>query len=165
MTAVPVTETERNFQDDSDGDRSGRQLLVVGVDGSAPSWDAFAWAAGEARRGNGRIVAVFVTPVIEPEQALGSTAPLGYAASAQATDQMVVELAAEVATWANTLGVDVSFVRGIGDVAHVLTEVAHSQHADQMVVGRSAKMLHRLAGSVSRRLVLNRDCPVIVVVP
>jgi nucleotide-binding universal stress UspA family protein len=43
--------------------------------------------------------------------------------------------------------------------------VAQTEHADLMVVGRSAKMLHRLAGSVSRRLVLNRESPVIVVVP
>jgi nucleotide-binding universal stress UspA family protein len=146
-------------------DHTGRPTLVVGVDGSAPSWDAFAWAAGEARRGNGRIVAVFVTSIIEPEEALGPTAPLGYAAAADARDQITEALADEVARRAETLGVEVSFVRGIGDAAHVLTEVAHSNHADLVVVGRSAKMLHRLAGSVSRRLVLNRDCPVIVVVP
>jgi nucleotide-binding universal stress UspA family protein len=137
----------------------------VGVDGSAPSWDAFAWAAGEARRANGRIVAVFVTSLIEPEEALGSTAPLGYAAAVEARDQLAEELAAEVVRRADMLGVEVSFVRGMGDAVHVLTEVAHSEHADMMVVGRSAKMLHRLAGSVSRRLVLNRQSPVIVVVP
>lgn len=137
----------------------------MGVDGTAPSWDAFAWAAGEARRGNGRIVAVFVTALIEPEEALGSTAPLGYAAAADARDQMAEQLAAEVARRADVLDVEVRFIRGIGDAAHVLTDLAHSEHADLMVVGRSAKILHRLAGSVSRRLVLNRESPVIVVVP
>ena len=124
-----------------------------------------AWAAGEARRGNGRIVAVFVTSLIEPEEALGSTAPLGYAAAADARDQMAEELAAELARRADALDVEVRFVRGRGDAVHVLTEVAQSEHADLMVVGRSAKVLHRLAGSVSRRLVLNRESPVIVVVP
>jgi nucleotide-binding universal stress UspA family protein len=163
MTVMPLIEGKAG--DEPTIDHIGRPTLVVGVDGSAPSWDAFAWAAGEARRGNGRIVAVFVTSIIEPEEALGSTAPLGYAAAADARDQMTEELADEVARRADTLGVEVSFVRGIGDAAHVLTEVAHSNHADLVVVGRSAKMLHRLAGSVSRRLVLNRDCPVIVVVP
>jgi nucleotide-binding universal stress UspA family protein len=163
MTAIPVT--ERATEDSVSSDEVGRPTLIVGVDGSAPSWDAFAWAAGEARRGNGRIVAVFVTSIIEPEEALGSTAPLGYAAAADARDQMADELAAEVARRADALEVEVRFVRGIGDAVHVLTDVAHSEHADLMVVGRSAKMLHRLAGSVSRRLALNRDCPVIVVVP
>jgi nucleotide-binding universal stress UspA family protein len=163
MTAVPVA--QGNAGDDVSADDSGRPMLVVGVDGSAPSWDALAWAAGEAQRGNGRIVAVFVTPAIEPEEALGSTAPLGYAAAVDARDQVAEELAAEVARRADALGVKVRFIRGVGDTVRVLTEVAHSQHADLMVVGRSSKMLHRLAGSVSRRLVLKRESPVIVVVP
>ncbi len=78
---------------------------------------------------------------------------------------MAEELAAEVARRADMLGVEVRFIRGIGDAVHVLTDVARSEHADLMVVGRSSKILHRLAGSVSRRLVLNRESPVIVVVP
>ena len=163
MTAVPVVEGKAN--DKVWADDVGRPTLVVGVDGTAPSWDAFAWAAGEARRGNGRIVAVFVTSIIEPQEALGTTAPLGYAAAADARDQMAEELAAEVARRADALDVEVRFIRGVGDAVHVLTEVAQSEHADLMVVGRSAKVLHRLAGSVSRRLVLNRESPVIVVVP
>ena len=163
MTAVSVAEGKAD--DNGEVDDVARPVIVVGVDGTAPSWDAFAWAAGEARRGNGRIVAVFVTALIEPEEALGSTAPLGYAAAADARDQMAEQLAAEVARRADALDVEVRFIRGIGDAAHVLTDLAHSEHADLMVVGRSAKILHRLAGSVSRRLVLNRESPVIVVVP
>ena len=162
MTTVPVA---REKADDVAPDDSGRPMIVVGVDGSTPSWDAFAWAAGEAQRSDGRIVAVFVTPLIEPEEALGSTAPLGYAAAVDARDQTAEDLAAEVARRADTLGVEVTFVRRTGDAVHVLTEVAHSAQADLVVVGRSAKMLHRLAGSVSRRLVLNRESPVLVVVP
>jgi nucleotide-binding universal stress UspA family protein len=162
MTAIPITEGPAAEDPVAD---AGRPTLVVGVDGSAPSWDAFAWAAGEARRANGRIVAVFVTALIEPEEVLGSTAPLGYPAAADARDQMAEELAAEVERRADTLGVEVRFMRGTGDAVRVLTDVACSEHADLMVVGRSAKMLHRLAGSVSRRLVLNRESPVIVVVP
>src|ERR1700689_1401913 len=134
MTAVPTAEGKPGA--DAAADDVGRPLVVVGVDGSAPSWDAFAWTAGEARRGNGRIVAVFVTSLIEPEEALGSTAPLGYAAAADARDQIVEELAGEVATRAAILGVEVRFIRGMGDAAHVLAEVAQSEHADLMVVGR-----------------------------
>ncbi len=163
MTAVSVP--DGRAEDNAASNDVSRPVLVVGVDGSTPSWDAFAWAAGEALRANGRIVAVFVTSLIEPEEALGSTAPLGYAAAADARDQMAEELATEVASRADALDVEVRFIRGMGDAAHVLTKVAQSEHADLMVVGRSAKMLHRLAGSVSRRLVLNRDGPVLVVVP
>jgi nucleotide-binding universal stress UspA family protein len=163
MTAVPVT--KGRAEDSVAADNVGRPILVVGVDDSTPSWDAFAWAAGEARRCDGRIVAVFVTSLIEPEEAFGTTAPIGYAAAEETRDQMAEQLAAEVARRADILDVEVKFIRGIGDAVHVLTDVARSEHADLMVVGRSAKILHRLAGSVSRRLVLNRDSPVIVVVP
>ena len=151
MTAVPVTEGKAG--DDAAAEHIGRPVLVVGVDGSGPSWDAFAWAAGEARRCSGRIIAVFVTPLVEPEAALSIGAPYNYGAAVEARDQMAEELAGEVARRADELGVEVSFVREKGDAAHVLTEVARSEHADLIAVGRSTKMLHRLAGSVSRRLV------------
>jgi nucleotide-binding universal stress UspA family protein len=163
MTATTIAQGKN--EDNATADYVVRPILVVGVDGSAPSWDAFAWAAGEARRGNGRIVAVFVTSLIEPEEAFGTTAPIGYAFAKEARDQMAEQLAAEVARRADTLGVEVSFVRGTGDASRVLAEVARSKHADLIIVGRSAKMLHRLAGSVGRRLVLNRHSPVLVVVP
>jgi Universal stress protein family len=55
-------------------------------------------------------------------------------------------------------------MRGMGDAPRALAEVAQSEQADLMVVGQSAKMPHRLVGSVSRRLVLKHDSPVIVIV-
>jgi nucleotide-binding universal stress UspA family protein len=163
MTAIPIV--HGNTGDNEAADYVGRPTLVVGVDGSAPSWGAFAWAAGEARGGNRRIVAVFVTSQIEPEEAFGTTAPLGYAVAQETRDQMAGQLAAEVAKRADALRVEVNFVRGTGDASRVLAEVACSEQADLIVVGRSAKMLHRLVGSVGRRLVLNRHSPVLVVVP
>jgi nucleotide-binding universal stress UspA family protein len=162
MTAIPTKKDQA--RDDSTAAHVGNPVIVVGVDGSVPSWDAFAWAAGEALRSSGRIVGVFATSVIEPGEAIGS-APLGYAAAVNARDAMAEELAVEVARRADLLGVKVKFVRGMGDASRVLTEVARSEKADLMVVGRSAKMLHRLAGSVGRRLVLKHESPVIVVVP
>jgi nucleotide-binding universal stress UspA family protein len=103
MTAVPITEGKA--EDNAAADDIGPPILVVGIDGSPPSWDAFAWAAGEARRYGGRIVAVFATVLIEPEEAFGTTAPIGYAAAEEAREQMAEELAAEVARRADTLGV------------------------------------------------------------
>ncbi len=162
MTAVPVTEAKAG---DNAVEPSGRPVLVVGVDGSGPSWDAFAWAAGEARRCSGRLVAVFVTPLVEPEAALSISAPYNYSDALDARDQIAEEMSDEVARRAHELGIEVSFVREKGDRAHVLTEVARSEHADLIAVGRSTKMLHRLAGSVSHRLVRDRRLPVTVVVP
>ena len=43
--------------------------------------------------------------------------------------------------------------------------VARAMHADLVVVGRSAKMRHHVAGSLGRRLVGRKDAPVVVVVP
>jgi nucleotide-binding universal stress UspA family protein len=164
MTAVPVSEGKPGG--DAATEHSGRPVIVVGVDGSNPSWDAFAWAAGEARRCGGRIIAVFVTPLAETEAALSIGAPYNnYEAAVEARDQIAEELGGEMARRSDELGVDVRFVRRRGDAAHALTQVARSEHADLIVVGRSAKMLHRLAGSVSRRLALCRDLPVTVVVP
>jgi nucleotide-binding universal stress UspA family protein len=162
MTAIPARREKARAT--TEGSGVGDPLIVVGVDGSAPSWDAFAWAAGEALRTHGRILAVFATSLIQPGEALGG-APLGYAAATDARDELAEKLAAEVTRRAETLGVEVKFVRGMGDASRVLTEVARSEQADLMVVGRSAKILHRLAGSVSRRLVLTHGSPVIVVVP
>jgi nucleotide-binding universal stress UspA family protein len=159
------TRTRSEEAGDNAAGHVGTPTIVVGVDGSAPSWDAFAWAAGEALRSKGRIVAVFVTSLMEPGEALGSTAPLGYAAASDARDELAEQMAEEVAQRADVLGVDVKFVRGIGDAPRALAEVARTERADLMVVGRSEKLLHRLIGSVSRRLVLKHDGPVIVVVP
>src|SRR5271163_5236423 len=136
MTAVPVIEAKAG---DDAAEHIGRPVLVVGVDGSGPSWDAFAWAAGEARRCGGRIIVVFVTPLVEPEAALSISAPYNYGAAVEARDEMAEELAGEVAGRADELGARVSFVREKGDAATVLTEVARSEHADLIVVGRSAK--------------------------
>src|ERR1700677_4652731 len=120
MTAMP---TKRNAAGDNRSvARGDSPLIVVGVDGSAPSWDAFAWAAGEALRNSGSVVAVFAMSVIEPGEVIGS-APLGYSAAVDARAQMADELAAEVASRADIVGVKVTFVRGTGDPAHVLTEV------------------------------------------
>src|SRR5207249_4826384 len=53
------------------GRDAGTPAIVVGIDGSDTGWDAFAWAAGEARRTNGHLVAVYVMPYTEPAAALG----------------------------------------------------------------------------------------------
>ena len=136
-------------------------VIVVGLDGSPASWDAFSWATGEAARDHGRLVAVYATPVVEPSFGV----PSDCAAAEQALQEVARQLANEAAQWASDAGVPLSFVREPGDVIRALTSVARSAGADLVVVGRSAKMLHHLAGSASRRLVSRRDAPVTVVVP
>jgi nucleotide-binding universal stress UspA family protein len=135
------------------------RVIVVGVDGSPTSWDAFAWAAGAAARGDGRLVAVHVVPVGDPVAGFVST---GLEAMRNAIAQ---ELQAEIERIALELGVRASFVLERGDVSRATIKVAKEQRADLVVVGRSAKRRHKIAGSLSQRLSQRHDAPVVVVVP
>lgn len=142
---------------------SSAPLIVVGLDGSSTSWDAFSWAAGEANRSNGSLVAVYIIPAVEPAAAFGES--LGYAAVEEARGEVAAQLRDEAQRRANDLGVPLRFVSERGDTAPTITRIARSLGADLIVVGRSAKMLHHLAGSLGRRLVSRNDAPVIAVVP
>ena len=136
------------------------QVIVVGLDGSPASWDAFCWAAGQATRGRGSLIAVYATSAVTPVPVPGD---FGYAE--QAAQEVAAELKAEAGHRASEVGVQLTFVRELGDPVHALLSVAHLAQADLVVVGRSAKMLHHLAGSAGRRLASRRDAPVVVVVP
>jgi nucleotide-binding universal stress UspA family protein len=137
------------------------QVIVVGLDGSPGSWDAFCWAAGQATRARGSLIAVYATSAMTP--ALPVDGYFGYAE--QATQEVAAGLKAEAELRAAEAGAQLTFVRELGDTVHALISVARSAHADMVVVGRSAKMLHHLAGSVGRRLASRQDAPVVVVVP
>lgn len=145
------------------GSSAGAPALVVGLDGSPSSWDAFAWAAGVAARANGRVIAVYVMPWTDPAAALG--VPYDYDGVERARREVARELTAEAAQRARDLGVSVSFVSGHGDVSRALADVARAMHAELVVVGKSAKWLHHLGGSLSHRLTCRNDAPVMVVVP
>jgi nucleotide-binding universal stress UspA family protein len=139
------------------------RVIVVGLDGSPTSWDAFAWAAGVAARGNCRLVAVHVQPLGEPAAAFG--VPFDCSGIETARQEIAKELQGEAERMATELGVRVSFVVERGHVTRAFTNVAKELHADLVVVGRSAKPLHHLAGSLSHRLTCRDDAPVVVVVP
>jgi len=138
-------------------------VVVVGLDGSPSSWDAYCWAAGEANRIGGRLIAVYVTPAVEPVAAVG--VPFDYAGAERARDDTACQLKDEAAQLIRDLGVPLSFIREFGDVTHALARVACTQHADLVVVGKSAKLLHHIMGSAGRKLVRRHDAPVVVVVP
>jgi nucleotide-binding universal stress UspA family protein len=137
--------------------------IVVGLDGSPSSWDAFCWAVGEAVRIGAKLVAVYVIPFTEAPAAFD--VPYDYAGVERARREVVDELRTEATYRAYELGVALSFVTERGDATRVLTEIARGLHANLVVVGRSAKRLHHLAGSLSHRLTSRNDAPVVVVVP
>ena len=151
-------------------DGSGKPInarVVVGIDGSDTSWDAFCWACGETRRLGGRTVAVFVGPGSGATSATASFAGavVAYGAIQQSMTDQAGELSDQVRSYGHDHGVDVAFVHTQGDTARELLRIANAGHADLLVVGRSTKARHHLAGSLGRRLVGKRGAPIIVVVP
>jgi nucleotide-binding universal stress UspA family protein len=146
-----------------DRQETATPVIVVGLDGSPSSWNAFSWAAGEALRLDSRIVAVHVIPLADAAGAFA--VPLDYAGLEEARQEVADQLHREAAQRADELGVTLSFVTEHGDATRALTDVAHGLHANLLVVGRSAKVLHHLAGSLSHRLTCRKDAPVVVVVP
>jgi nucleotide-binding universal stress UspA family protein len=146
---------------------SASPSLIVGFDGSEGSWDALYWACGEARRLGGRAVAVFVSG--SAGVGLETTAIALTGACFTPTDQVARDVAQDLRDqtkqFAANQGVHVPFIHLRGDAATELLRIAIAQHADQIVVGRSRKARHRLAGSLGRRLVRGRNAPVVVVVP
>jgi len=143
--------------------KKAARVILVGLDGSRTSWDAFAWAAGAAARGNGRLVAVHVMPFTEPGAVF--CVPFDYASMRTTRQAIADDLNDEAQRRAREVGVSVTFLAEQGEVTEVVTEVARALHADLVVVGRSTKLLHRIVGSLSQRLIRRKDTPVVVVVP
>jgi nucleotide-binding universal stress UspA family protein len=145
-------------------------VVVVGVDDSESSWDAFWWSCGETQRLGGRVVAVFVSPATgsgmgAAASALAASPTIEYYWCDQAASEAAEQLRKKLSDAALTAAVDLAFVHTKGDAATELLRIAAAQQADLIVVGRSSKVLHHLAGSLGRRLIGKRNAPVIVVVP
>ena len=103
-------------------------VIVVGLDGSPASWDAFCWASGEAARSNGRLIAVYATPLAAPFPSPGEA--FDYDTAEQACQETARQLADEASQRASELAVPLSFIRESGDVIRALTSVARSARAD-----------------------------------
>ncbi|HEX3736871.1 MAG TPA: universal stress protein [Solirubrobacterales bacterium] len=143
-----------------------RAAIVIGLDGSESSWNAFWWACGQAKLLGKRMVAVYVSRGVEPTTAVASGMGIY-------DDGAMESLAAE---WAEQLElrvgrhaaedeVDLEFLHLRGDAVNEILRVAERVAADLIVVGRSTKAFHQLAGSSGRRLVVKKQAPVVVVVP
>jgi hypothetical protein len=165
---APGTLTHRSLV--SAGGDTGAPTLVVGIDGTETSWSAFWWACGEARRLDGRVIAVYVTCATEKSLSTGA-AIVGfdagaYAAAVDRTNaERAARLKAEAECRAGELGVEINFVHVHGDAAERLKAIARDAHADVIAVGRSTKLRHQLAGSLGRRLTRDRGAPIVVIVP
>ncbi|WP_433306899.1 universal stress protein [Actinoplanes sp. CA-030573] len=80
-----------------------------------------------------------------------------------AQDAVERELRTAIEQRVAPLDVDVRLVVRTGDPYAELLDVARQVHADAVIVGRSTKILHRIAGSLATRLVRCGRWPVTVV--
>ncbi len=133
--------------------------VVVGYDGSGPSRNALAYAAGMARRlGRTLLVAYITSPALFCE-------PLTGQVIAPARDAMETHrwLLAELDEVCDRTGLDVCIVTRQGSPARELAAAADEFHADALVIGAPGHLWHHLAGSVPGWLARHAHCPVIVV--
>ena len=138
----------------------GPKVIVAGVDGSASSLRAAAYAAGLARRQNALLALVYVQPVLAAGAAMG--APV-----AGATEEIAESLVAEIRESAERVReiwqVRWEFHTFRGDAYAGLVAASDELKADAVVVGASESAGHRFVGSVAVRMVKAGRWPVTVV--
>jgi nucleotide-binding universal stress UspA family protein len=139
----------------------GPSLVVVGVDGTASAWRAFAWACGHARRSHCPVLAIFASTTGYLDCAMPNAMAAG--AMAQAIAEMADDLRSEVSRAGAEFGVPVRFEHRRGDPAKVLLGAADRHNADLVVIGAPMQALHRLTGSIAARLARSRKIPIVVV--
>ena len=137
--------------------------IVVGFDGSKTSMRASAYAVGLARRQRARLVAVYVGSVAPRCVAEPSVGPFIVAEHRAAFERTVASLRKEAEELAQEQDIAVTFVATHGDSFTEIHRIAEEVSADAIVVGASAKAVHRLAGSLAVRLVRSGKWPVTVI--
>ncbi len=133
----------------------GPSLVAVGIDGSDTAWRALAWACGHARRAGCPVLAVYVST-----SGYWDRVAVAFSTAGDAAAQLI---RAEVEQMAAGFGMRVSFVHRHGDPARELVTAAREHGADLLVVGTSAQLLHRVAGSLPGKLARCRELPLVVV--
>jgi nucleotide-binding universal stress UspA family protein len=113
---------------------------------------------------------VFVSPALDVSFCMASAMGFGAAECALALRSANAERAARLrdeieSQAARDSDLDLVFIGARGDPGQELVRIAEELKADVIAVGRSAKVRHRLAGSIGRRLLAKRGAPIIVVVP
>ena len=162
----PLTEPDQADPADCAGQLAAKQPLteadhpvVVGYDGSAPSRNALAYAAGMARRlGRTLLVAYITSPALFCEPLTGQVI-----APPRDTKETHRWLLAELDEVCDRTGLDVCIVTRQGSPARELAAAADEFHADALVIGAPGHVWHQLAGSVPGWLARHAHCPVIVV--
>jgi nucleotide-binding universal stress UspA family protein len=139
--------------------RQGQPTIVVGVDGSASSKEALAWALHQAQMTGARVMAVTCW---EYPVTFGWTPPYPENFDPDADARTMLDAVIDEAP-GGVGDVDVERVVAEGHPAQVLVEA--SKGADLLVLGTRGHggFTGLLLGSVSEHCVTNAPCPVVVV--
>jgi nucleotide-binding universal stress UspA family protein len=137
----------------------GPTRILVGVDGSASSLHAAAYAAGLARRQGAELVVLYVAPTSGLSAQLAATA----GAMIEVHEEIAQEIRTQVVQAAQRVGIDARFVRRQGNPYRELIAVAKELRVDAVVVGASTQSGRRFVGSLAGRLVRDAAWPITVV--
>jgi hypothetical protein len=169
MSATGHTNNDLAAESAGSGGPAESAVVVVGLDGSAASWDAFWWGCGEAARLHGRVIAVYVSRALATTAAVTAAPSLGVCCDYQALRETAIEQATELRAEAHRQvsgqPITLSFIHAWGDPVDELVRISRTVHANLIAVGRSTKLRHRVAGSLGRRLIAKQRAPLVVVVP
>lgn len=137
----------------------GPSLILVAIDGSETSMRAGAYAGGLARRQGARMVCLYVAQI----SGMAASVPAAVGALIQMHDSVARELREAIASRAEGLGVEVTFVERRGDPYTEIVRLADELRVDAVVVGASTQSGHRFIGSLALRLVRDARWPITVV--
>lgn len=160
----PVTPWTVGSMSDTDIDIDLAGHLVVGTDGSDPSFNAVRWAAAEAHRRNAPLHIVHAR---EGQVSMMTVSPSDVAAQLQAVDEQsasVLERALAVAR-SGPAPASITTSQAMGNPARLLIEA--SRQARLVVVGASGggRIRAALFGSTPLQLAIHATCPVAIIAP
>jgi nucleotide-binding universal stress UspA family protein len=140
------------------GGRRANHLIVVGVNGSASSKAALAWAIREARLTGAEVLAVTAWPY--PDE-YGYPVIIPPVPWEKVATRVVTAAISEVAAGTSDVAVRHEVVKG--NAAHAL--LAATAGADLLVVGNCGhgRFAEALLGSTGQHCVRHASCPVVVI--
>lgn len=143
-----------------------RALVVVGIDGSAPSRAALRFALEDARRRGARVRMVWAYDPAEQWSDSGTLVPLNSEATVARLRVEAWQLVADAVRAdpaLNSVPIESRFLPG--PAAGVL--VAASHHADLLVIGHRGRggLASALLGAVGLHCALRAACPVVIARP
>lgn len=138
----------------------GPRRILVGVDGSATSLRAGAYAAGLARRQGALLIVLYVS---SPLGAAAAQSAAAVTAIHESHKQFAEQLRLALQEYTPRLGLESEFVAREGSVYGELVKLAEQRKVEAIVVGASMQAGHRLVGSLAAKLIRHAKWPVTVV--